>query len=445
MTVLPPVFSDGGILSASMLNHLLTDLDTLYGWYYGPTYGTDQQQFDATNQATTVEGWAGWVVLNGDALVVQLANFVGSVTATVTFDGVQVGGPYSGVGSYTIPLATGSLNRWQPYRVAVITHRPSGVGELDVVRVYMRHTTTPSLPSLPAFADDDISAASDLNAISDGIRTIAVGIEQPVIGVRGGEEYTLQATNTAWTTVAAWTMQYRVDALRVSLLIDGPDQAGTISARLRHNGTAVNGASWSATSGQVTRVTDQIFPVPGSPVVGNWYTVELQVRQSAGWLTGWFVRPDAIYGDQLGTTAFVETTRWTHGDYGHGDDGTPVLRTLSVNLGTLGGAISTVGSINMVQREPITTNEFPTWPNVNRRCYHVRRWRWLAYSRQEWDSDGPQATLNWTYDGRTWDSYTLPDDEGAGGYYDLDSGPIVTGMTFFVSGAKYAIQTPYTY
>ena len=52
----PPSFQTGDVLSASKVNHLLTDIDTLYGWYYGPNYGIDQQQFDTTQTPATVEG-----------------------------------------------------------------------------------------------------------------------------------------------------------------------------------------------------------------------------------------------------------------------------------------------------------------------------------------------------------------------------------------------------
>jgi hypothetical protein len=62
----PPTFSTGGVLSASKVNHMLTDIDTLYGWHYGPWYGCDQQQYDTTQLDSTVEGWAGWLILAGN-------------------------------------------------------------------------------------------------------------------------------------------------------------------------------------------------------------------------------------------------------------------------------------------------------------------------------------------------------------------------------------------
>ena len=88
-----------------------------------------------------------------------------------------------------------------------------------------------------------------------------------------------------------------------------------------------------------------------------------------------------------------------------------------------------------------------SFPNYRRRFYHVRRWRWLAYKKHDWElqfgeTDLPSATVNWTYDGVTWESYTLPDVED-GGFYDLDMSPIEVGMTFYATGVRYAIQSPY--
>ena len=78
----------------------------------------------------------------------------------------------------------------------------------------------------------------------------------------------------------------------------------------------------------------------------------------------------------------------------------------------------------------------------------VSRWRWLAYQPHNWpaefgDSDVPQPTIYWTYDGSTWNSKTLTGDAGTDQFFDLDSSPIIVGMTFYVSGVTYAIQTPY--
>ena len=68
----------------------------------------------------------------------------------------------------------------------------------------------------------------------------------------------------------------------------------------------------------------------------------------------------------------------------------------------------------------------------------------MAWAQQEFD-DEPTATIYWTYDsGKTWQAYTLPTVEGQA-YFDLDSSPVKVGMLFYVAGALYAIQTPYTH
>lgn len=454
----PPSFSTGDVLSASKLNALLTDLDTLAGWYWGPHYGTDQQQYDSTGTGTTVEGWAGWVVLTGDRLTFTMTNpTVGGVVVKVYFNDVQIGNlaGYGSAGTRTIALdiAANGWQMWTPYRIKFITVRPAGTGELDITNVYLTNSTIPNIAAtIPAFADETVSDAADFNAIADGITTLAPLFMQPVAGCRGGEEYTVQGTNTGWTTVQSWAMQHRLNSIRASLFIQGPEQAGTVSARLKYNGVVVNGTeAWTVTRGTTPnnslRVTDQLYTIPGSPVAGTFYTVEFQIRQSTGWLTGWHVSPRYVYEDSsVPGLADSDAARWAHGDYGAGVDGTPALVGMSNSLTKLNDVRAWT---NVVQREPIDTFSFPWWPNYNRRVYHVRRWRWLAWKKHEWEpepphTDVPSATINWTYDGRTWQSYTLPELDGdEGGFYDFDTGPIVPGMIFYASGVQYAIQTPY--
>lgn len=445
----PPTFATGDVLSASKLNHVLTDLDMLYGWYHSAWYGCDGQQ-----GGNAGEGWAGWLVLHGDTLNVRVANFVGSVSALVYFDNVQVGGSLTAAGSYTIPLPINANGwaEWTPYRVHVNIVRPNGTGELDVIRVYLSNSTIPVAATLPAFIDGATSDADDFNAISDSIRDIAPVFMQPIAGCRGGEAYTLQGANANnWTTVQNWSIQHRLNRLRASLFIQG-GTSGTIGARLRYNGVVVNGASWTVGAYQSRRIRGELFAIPGSPVIGTFYNLELQIWQSTGWQGEWFVRPDYVYEDQEGLAAgYVELPRWAHGNYGVGETGTPALYSMTNNLTQLDTDVPrAVSWINIAQREPITTFSFPWWPNYLRRVYHQRRWRWLAYSQHDWapqspDTDVPAATINWTYDGKTWDSFQLPDDEGAGSYYDMDASPIAPGMVFYCSGVKYAIQTPYTY
>lgn len=447
----PPTFATGDVLSASKVNSMLTDIDTLYGWHYGPWYGCDKQQYDSTGTGETVEGWAGWVILAGnDTLIVTLADFTPgtNVTAKVYFDGVQVGG---GAGGYTtagtktitLPIGSNGWQPWTPYRVSVVTVRPSGTGELDVTNVYVKRSAVPTPGTLPGFADEATSAASDFNAISDGIRLFEPAMVQPVAGCRGGEEYIVQGANTGWTTVQAWKVQHRLNGIRCSLFLQGPWTAGTISARILFNNTAVNGAEWSVGAMQSQRVTDEAFSVPGSPTIGTFYDVALQIKQSVGWLSGWFVRPDYVYQDQISLPAgYVQTLRWAHGDYAIGDSGGgPMLFDMSKNIGYLDNAITATGIVNIVQREPIETAA-PYYLPEQRRFYHTRRWRWLAYKPQAWDAEGPEPAVNWTYDGKTWDSYQLPDLDGEGSFYDLDSSPIAPGMLFYATGCTYAIQSP---
>lgn len=449
----PPTFQTGDVLSASKLNHLLTDIDTLYGWYYGPNYGVDQQQFDLGQPSSTVEGWAGWCILTGDTLVVQIADVSGGVKAKVYFDGTQVGvstGYGAGTHNIALPIGAAGWQAWTPYRVSIVIDRPNQTGGLHVLRVFLKDSTAPAAGALPAFADGSTSSAADFNAIADGIRNVEPVVVQPVAGCRGGEEYTVGPTNTGWTTVQSWSMQHRLSGLRCSLFLQGPFQPGTISARLRYNGTVVNGAEWSVDTFGTRRVIDQIFAIPGSPTVGTFYTVEVQVKQSTGWLTDWRVQPFYVYEDQLGLPAgYYQTLRWQHGDYAVGNSDNPGLFVMSENLGAINVNSAACGAVNIVQREPITTFTAPWLPNYKRRFYHVRRWRWLAYKQHEWppqppDGDTPAASINWTYDGITWDSYTLPEVEG-GGFYDLDSSPVAQGMVFYATGCQYAIQTPYTY
>ena len=91
-----------------------------------------------------------------------------------------------------------------------------------------------------------------------------------------------------------------------------------------YDGTAVNGAEWSATQYGYTSVVDRVFSVPAGKTVGTFYEMQLQVKQSVGGMTGWNVRLDSLYEDQITIPAgYDETTRWTHGDYAFGDSGGP--------------------------------------------------------------------------------------------------------------------------
>lgn len=442
----PPTFSTGGVLSASKVNHMLTDIDTLYGWHYGPWYGCDQS---SGWSATGSNGWGGWVILAGnDTLTVTLADFYGGAIAKVYFNDVQVGQPagYTSAGTKTITLPIGSngWDNWTPYRIKITNTQPSGSGEFQITNVYLKRATVPTPGTMPDFHDEDTSSAADFNAIGDGIRLLEPAMVQPVAGVRGGEQYIVQGTNTGWTTVQLWKIQHRLNGIRCSLFLQGPWQTGTISARILFNSTAVNGAEWSVNAMQSRRITDQAFSVPGTPTVGNFYDMALQIKQSTSWLSGWFVRIYYVYQDQISLPAgYVQTLRWQHGDYAIGDNGGgPTLFDMSKNIGYMDNDITSTGIVNIAQREPIFT-EAPHYPPEDRRFYHTRRWRWLAYKKQDWNADGPEATVNWTYDGKTWDSYQLPDLDGEGGFYDLDSSPIVPGMLFYAAGCTYAIQSPY--
>ena len=51
---------------------------------------------------------------------------------------------------------------------------------------------------------------------------------------------------------------------------------------------------------------------PGWQTVGTFYEMQLQVKQSVGGMTGWNVRLDSLYEDQISIPAgYDETTRWT--------------------------------------------------------------------------------------------------------------------------------------
>ena len=139
-----------------------------------------------------------------------------------------------------------------------------------------------------------------------------------------------------------------------------------------YDGTAVNGAEWSATQYGYTSVVDRVFSVPAGKTVGTFYEMQLQVKQSVGGMTGWNVRLDSLYEDQITIPAgYDETTRWTHGDYAFGDSGgPPQLDTLSTNLRAISDLVGLAGTVNIVQREPITSFSLPVLANYNRRVDH---------------------------------------------------------------------------
>ena len=78
----------------------------------------------------------------------------------------------------------------------------------------------------------------------------------PIAGVRGGEEVTTANTSTAWTQIRRINVQHRVNGVRVT----GYHRCGSgwhhIGAVV-YDGTAVNGAEWSATQYGYTSVVDR--------------------------------------------------------------------------------------------------------------------------------------------------------------------------------------------
>ena len=78
--------------------------------------------------------------------------------------------------------------------------------------------------------------------------------------------------------------------------------------------------------------------------------------------------------------------------------------------------------------------------------FQKRVHRWLAYGLFDTETT---ATLRWSVDdSNTFQSYDLPsideDNLAEVAYFDLDQSPIKIGQTFYIQGAQYAIQTPYT-
>ena len=153
---------------------------------------------------------------------------------------------------------------------------------------------------------------------------------------------------------------------------------------------------------------DRVFSVPAGKTVGTFYEMQLQVKQSVGGMTGWNVRLDSLYHGKTRSPYRLATTKRPDGH-------TAIMRSVTAarppQLDTLKNQPTRYQrpwgwpeTVNIVQREPITSFSLPVLANYNRRVYHARRWRWLAYRPHNWpaefgDSDVPQPTIYWTYDG----------------------------------------------
>ena len=219
-------------------------------------------------------------------------------------------------------------------------------------------------------------------------------------------------------------MQHRANGVRVSLAITGADQAGTISARWSTTGQPLTGPNGAPRS-TATRPLWIGIQRPGWQDRRNVLrdaTASQAIRRRHDRLER---ATDSLYEDQISIPAgYDETTRWTHGDYAFGDSGgPPQLDTLSTNLRAISDPWAGRNSQHRTARADYPHSP-PVLANYNRRAYHARRWRWLAYRPHNWpaefgDSDVPQPTIYWTYDGSTWNSKTLTGDAGTDQFFDL--------------------------
>ena len=421
--VTPAAFQDGDILSATRLNALLDDIDILYGYHFSVNLGGDRQRTTAEGQDNI---WSGWVVLNGNQLKINVYQVNGVCDLEVKFDNVVVETFYNVSPGVKTVAVTG--NRWQPYNVRIGTNGP---GDAYVDQVYITQDAFTTAGSYPAFTDATTSDPDDFNAIVTGITAMSDPIMQPSIGIHGGiEDYAHD-----------WRIQHRCAQVRVVATIAPPQivsNAPDADTNLNIIYNEQNIGVFTATGNEVVYV-DEYLTVPAGLSEGSFYRLRTsQTGTGNSKITVAMICEEQR--DRFG--GYGDVPRWEHGDWGAGDaDGPPQLVTLSDSLQVIHDAWTWT---NWVQREPTTIITGATNAPQDWRFYHIRRWRWLAWAQQEFD-DEPTATIYWTYDsGKTWQAYTLPTVEGQA-YFDLDSSPVKVGMLFYVSGALYAIQTPYTH
>ena len=425
--VTPAAFQDGDILSATRLNALLDDIDILYGYHFSVNLGGDRQRTTAEGQDNT---WSGWVVLNGNQLKINVHYVSGVCDMEVKFNNVIVETfPSVTTGVKTVAV-TG--NRWQPYNVRIRTH---GSGFAYVDQVYMTQDASfATSGNYPAFTDATTSDASDFNAIVNGITVMSDPIVQPSIGIHGAIHGGLQGGQSY---AHDWRIQHRCSHVRVIATVTAGWGGDTTLNVVYNNVNITNGSAMTATNNDVVYV-DEYLPVPAGLSVGSFYRLFCARTGSAdGEIT-----VEMVCEEQRDiASGYGDMPRWKHGDWGAGDaGGQPQLVTLSDSLQVIDDAHTWT---NWVQREPTTVITEDTNAPQDWRFYHIRRWRWLAWAQQHFAAS-PKATIYWTYNsGRTWQAYTLPTVQGQA-YFDLDSSPVKVGMLFYVAGALYAIQTPYT-
>ena len=130
-----------------------------------------------------------------------------------------------------------------------------------------------------------------------------------------------------------------------------------------YDGTAVNGAEWSATQYGYTSVVDRVFSVPAGGPSERSTRCNCKVKQSVGGMTGWNVRLDSLYEDQISIPAgYDETTRWTHGDYAFGDSGSgPQLDTLSTNLRAISDLVGWLAPSTSYSASRLPHSRYPSW------------------------------------------------------------------------------------
>jgi hypothetical protein len=387
ITLSPPTFVTGALLSASMLNTLTECANALQGASQAPT-----GIFYRTGNDNTY-----WMRRKWDYLHVTYQTSGDAATTKIFVNGAQI---------------------WsdETLRPAGYTHNTSLVGISggpavgDFYRVEVRYTDedNASTNTLNVFESNQLSSAvtggtytsphswgatdtptaAQLNTIGTAITQLA-----PIIVSPSPVLYRV-------TTSTTFTLQRRLRYLNVAY-----NASGDASNRLLVNGTSVYNEE---TTGNGITVQIDLTGVSGGPAVGNWYSFEFRNQSGAAMLTDLY---------ESGTVPAGYAPTWSHGD------------TLpnATNLNKYKTVLDAVEAITDV----IPWHHAITYKTVDHPQWTLRKTkRYLHYIR----NGSTAATLK--DPASVYDDTSLSTDSTGYGSLDLDSVDwLAPGGTFYVHEA----------
>lgn len=428
-------FQNGDLLPTGLVNATLAQIDSAQGLDNALIMPCESGALQSTCGVwhRPLNGWVQgrqveyWLAHNGDRLVVYNGgDDLTNITFNADSDHEQTFGAQPGVES-VFALDTSGLYRYQPVKIRFF----NAYDRLFIRYAYQTDSNAPSLGALPSFSQGDVSSAADLNTILRAGRNAITNMNQPV----AGQVYWSKRVGS-FNHYYGWIKhrhgRFVADMTITTSGIANPPDAAFWS----YNGVTVWSREFPADG--VNAFDGQInVPVPAGLVEGQWYEVHFgynRTGENEQHVKLWW------FGEAPDSNTAGTGPRWQHGDWVHGNAGSPQLHSLSVALEELRPHVRWVNpacrqAASFIPAQCGGDEEVDSF-------WSFRRHRWLAYEPFVMaDGKRATATVQWMTGPRTLQSVTLPAIDRPG-FYDLDSTPVREGMYMQISGVKFALQTP---